>query len=347
MYRKYVLKRAVYGILMYIVMIFIYSALFNSVADKTMRSQIDEQVVQEARNWKGLNDAQRVTKLEMRRQEKYNQYHLNDPLLSRIFFRAVRTIGFDYGNSTVMKASNGDREVLGIVLEALPRTILLFSSEVILVTILGVALGLYAARKPSGALDRTTSMITMITNGLPAWWLGMIAILFFAYTVPIFPSGGIHSNPAPTGFMGFLDLLAHLALPLLTMTFLGVWGTAYLSRNIFLSNLQEDYVMAARARGIPERKVLFGHTLRTSMPAIMTMAILGLFGSIAGNIIVEGIFNWPGIGNLYFVAVQQNDVPVLMATLAIETLMNMAGFIILDIIYGFLDPRIKVGGKAA
>jgi peptide/nickel transport system permease protein len=104
--------------------------------------------------------------------------------------------------------------------------------------------------------------------------------------------------------------------------------------------------MAARARGIPERKVLFGHTLRTSMPAIMTMAILGLFGSIAGNIIVEGIFGWPGIGNLYFIAVQQNDVPVLMATLSIETLLNMVGFVILDIVYGLLDPRIKVGGKA-
>ena len=82
------------------------------------------------------------------------------------------------------------------------------------------------------------------------------------------------------------------------------------------------------------------------MPAIMTLAILGLFSSIAGNIIVEGIFNWPGIGNLYFEAVQQNDVPILMSTLAIETLLTMVGFVILDIIYGFLDPRIKVGGKA-
>ena len=82
------------------------------------------------------------------------------------------------------------------------------------------------------------------------------------------------------------------------------------------------------------------------MPAIMTLAILGLFGSIAGNIIVEGIFGWPGIGNLYFVAVQQNDVPVLMATLAIETLINMGGFVLLDIVYGLLDPRIKTGGRA-
>jgi peptide/nickel transport system permease protein len=74
--------------------------------------------------------------------------------------------------------------------------------------------------------------------------------------------------------------------------------------------------------------------------------VLGLFSSIAGNIIVEGIFGWPGIGNLYFIAVQQNDVPVLMATLAVETLVNMLGFVILDLIYGFLDPRIRIGGRA-
>jgi peptide/nickel transport system permease protein len=189
-------------------------------------------------------------------------------------------------------------------------------------------------------------MVTMITNGLPAWWLGMIMIMTFSYAIPIFPSGKLHSNPAPGGIASFFDFLWHLSLPLLTLVALNVWSTAYLTRNIVLSNLQEDYVMAARARGIPERRVLFGHTLRTAMPAIMTLAVLSIFSSIAGNIIVEGIFNWPGIGNLYFVAVQQNDVPVLMGTLSIQTLVNMIGFILLDVIYGLLDPRIRVGGKA-
>jgi peptide/nickel transport system permease protein len=346
MYRKFVLKRIGYGILMYVVMIFIFSTLFNNIADVTMRSQIEEEVAQEATRIRNLNGDQLKATLESRRESKIRQYHLDDPLPSRIFWRSLRTLSFDYGNSTTIKASNGDRLVIRIILEALPRTIVLFTTEVILVTIFGVILGLYAARKPNGPFDRTNSMITMITNGLPAWWLAMLAIMTFSYAIPIFPPGGLHSNPVPTGIAGILDYLWHLALPLLTLVILGVWGTAYLVRNIVLSNLQEDFVMAARARGIPERKVLFGHTLRSSMPAIMTMAILGLFGSIAGNIIVEGIFGWPGIGNLYFIAVQQNDVPILMATLSIETLLNMVGFVILDIVYGLLDPRIKVGGKA-
>jgi peptide/nickel transport system permease protein len=346
MYRYFLLKRVGYGILMYVVMICVFSTLFNGVADRTMRAQIDEEVAQEASRLRNLNEGQLKAAIASRRESKYRQYHLDESLPSRIFWRSVRTLGFDFGNSTIIKASNGDRAVSRIVLEALPRTIVLFSSEVVLVTILGVMLGLYAARRPNGPFDRTNSMITMITNGLPAWWLAMLAIMAFSYRFPIFPSGGIHSNPAPTHFAGFLDYLWHLSLPLMTLVFLGVWGTAYLVRNIVLSTLQEDFVTAARARGIPERKILFGHVLRSSMPAIMTLAILGLFGSIAGNIIVEGIFGWPGIGNLYFIAVQQNDVPILMATLAIETLVNMLGFVILDLAYGLLDPRIKVGGRA-
>lgn len=346
MFRIYILKRVLYGVLMYIVMVFVFSTLFNNVADQTQRSQIDEQIRQEVRTLKNVTEQQLQKYIEERRQAKLNQYHLNEPLPGRIFWRAMRTIAFDFGNATNLKASNGDRLVLGIILEALPKTLILFTTEVILTTVLGVALGLYMAQKPNGLLDRVSSGLTMITNGLPAWWLGMIAIMIFSYAVPLFPSGGLHSNPTPQGLAGFIDFLWHLSLPLLTLVLLSVWGTGYLTRNIVLSNLQEDYVMAARARGIAERRVLFGHTLRTAMPAILTLAVLGLFSSIAGNIIVEGIFGWPGLGKLYFVAVQANDVPILMATLSIQTLFNMLGFILLDIIYGFLDPRIKVGGKA-
>jgi peptide/nickel transport system permease protein len=331
---------------MYVVMIFTYSALFNKVAEETVRAQIEEELAQEGVKHRNVTPEKLQSIIAEQRAIKMHQHHLDRSYVFRVFWRSIDTLGFDFGNSSLMKAPDGDRSVLAIIGDALPRTIVLFTSEVALVTVLGVMLGLYAARRPNGLLDRSISMITMLTNGMPAWWLGMLMIMFFSYAVPIFPSGGLQSNPAPVGIAAVLDFLWHLSLPLATLVFLGVWGTAYLIRNIVLSNLQEDYVMAARARGIPEGRILFGHTLRTAMPAIMTMAILGLFSSIAGNIIVEGIFGWPGIGNLYFIAVQQNDVPVLMGTLAIETFINMLGFVLLDLIYGLLDPRIKAGGRA-
>lgn len=156
----------------------------------------------------------------------------------------------------------------------------------------------------------------------------------------------MHSIPPPQGIMYFLDLLWHMTLPLLTLLVIGFWGVSYIVRNIVLSILQEDYIMAARARGIPENKVLFGHTLRTAAPPLITMSVLQLLSSIGGAIIFEGIFSWPGLGNLYWIAVQQNDIPVLMGDLAVTVGLYQIGLILLDLTYGFMDPRIKVGGKA-
>ncbi|HOW99781.1 MAG TPA: ABC transporter permease, partial [Deltaproteobacteria bacterium] len=181
---------------------------------------------------------------------------------------------------------------------------------------------------------------------MPTWWLAMMLILFFVYGLKWFPSGGVNSVPTPEGFMFILDRLWHMTLPVLTLILLGFWGLAFVVRNIVLSILQEDYIMSARARGIPENKVLFGHTMRTAAPPLVTIALLSLLSSISGAIIFEGIFSWPGLGNLYWVAVQQNDIPVLMGDLAMSTGLYQAGLVILDLIYGFLDPRIKVGGKA-
>jgi peptide/nickel transport system permease protein len=180
---------------------------------------------------------------------------------------------------------------------------------------------------------------------MPSWWVGMLLLMLFVYIIPIFPSGGMTSIPPRHGFLGFIDLLYHMALPLITLVVIGFWGTALLTRNIVLGVLQDDYIMAARARGLPERRVLFGHTLRTAAPPIITIALLSLLGSVFGSIILEGIFSWPGMGNLYWIAVQQNDVPVILGLLSVTTGLYMAGLVVLDLIYGFLDPRIKVGGK--
>src|SRR5512147_2169623 len=128
MFRRYILKRAVYGV------------LFNNVADKTLRAQVDEMVQQDARRQTNLNAEQLRNYIEQRRMARLNQYHLNDPLPTRIFFQAVRALKFDYGLATTMKAARGDKEVIRIILEAVPRTLILFTTEVILTTLLGVAL---------------------------------------------------------------------------------------------------------------------------------------------------------------------------------------------------------------
>jgi peptide/nickel transport system permease protein len=283
-----------------------------------------------------------------RKEHYYSRYNLDKPVMERILIRAKNALVFDYGNSSLIKSSSGSRDVRTIVTETIPRTLLLFMTATIIDILLGFWLGIKKAQKPGKALDKTTSVVTMVVYGMPSWWLGMLMIMGFAYIFKIFPSGGLTSTPPPPAgsWTAFVDSLYHLILPVITLVVIGFWGRAFLTRNIVLSTLQEDYIMSARARGVPERKVLYGHALRSAAPPIVTMGLLALIVSFSGNILFEGIFSWPGMGNLYWVAVQQNDIPVLMGNLSLTTGLYITGLAILDLIYGFLDPRIKVGGKA-
>jgi len=350
MYWRYAVRRILYAVVMYAIVIFIFSALFNAVAETTQMAQITEQVNAESR---GVQQASQMRPEEIqqwradRRTQLIQQYHLDEPIVSRIFWRTLNTLTFNLGQSTQIRSSAGENDVWLVIKERIPRTLILFMTAVVIDVLIGVWLGLRKARKAGGLMDRTTSIVTMVLYGLPSWWLGMLMIMIFAFTFPIFPSGSMHSTPAPTGALAnFVDLLYHMALPVIALVLLRFWGRAYITRNIVLGTLQEDFIMSARARGITERKVLYGHTLRSSAPPIVTMSLLALLASFGGALIFEGIFSWPGMGNLYWVAVQQNDVPVLMGNLALTTGLYIAGLALLDLIYGLLDPRVKVGGKA-
>ncbi|WP_300369816.1 ABC transporter permease [Brachyspira sp.] len=345
MFTYFVIKRILKGIIMFVILMFMSSAIFNTVSEKTLKAQIEENINAEVIGLNNMRTEDIENFIKERRAYYYDIYWLNRSVGERIFIRAINTITFQFGKSAIMLDSNGNREVIKIICEALPRSIILFTTASVIQMIIGLIIGLIKARKAGGLFDRTTSIITMIVYGMPTWWLSMILIMVFVYKFNLFPSGGVHSIPVPTGIMYYLDMLWHMALPIFTLTLIGFWGLSFVVRNIVLSTLQEDYIMAARARGISEKSVLLGHTLRSSAPPIVTITLLGLLGSIAGSIIFEGIFSWPGLGNLYWISVQQNDIPVLMGNLAITTALYQFGLVVLDISYGFLDPRIKIGGR--
>ncbi len=345
MYWKYCFRRIAYGAAIYIVIVFIFSALFNTTMERTVRGRIEEEIHAELTKLTNMNRAELRKYAAERREFKEHLYKLDQPMGSRVVWRAIDTLTLNLGQSTHIRSSAGDRNVWAIIAESLPRTILLFTTAVFIDILLGLWIGIKKAQRAGGTMDKATSVGTMIVYGMPGWWVGMLIIMFFAYVVKLFPSGGLHSIPPPTGIAYYLDILYHMTLPVLTLVAIGFWGRAFLIRNIALGILQEDYIMAARARGIPERKVLYGHVLRTAAPPIATMAVLSLLASVGGNIIFEGIFSWPGLGNLYWIAIEQNDIPVLMGNLSITTALYIFGLVLLDLIYGYLDPRIKVGGR--
>jgi peptide/nickel transport system permease protein len=346
---------------MFAVLVFIYSTIFNAQMTSIKESEIDEVFRNALTATKQKNPSLSLDEVKKivaaNKQIERDKYGLDSPAIERIFRNALNALTFQFGQSRFFQTTEGNKDVINIVIERLPRTILLFTIEFIIVFILAIALGLKKAQRPGSKLDKRTTLVSLVLTGVPAWWFGMMMILLFGYAIKpdgkngLFPTGGFMFNSSEASQFAFyspiLDVMYHLVLPMTTLVLLAVWGSSYMIRNVVLGTLQEDFIMSARARGIPEKKVLFGHTLRSAAPPIVTMALLGLLGSLfAGSILFEGIFNWPGMGALYWEATGKSDIPVLLCDLTLSTILFLVGLIILDLIYGFLDPRIKVGGKA-
>jgi peptide/nickel transport system permease protein len=365
-YGRYLLFRAANTLLVLVAVVIISAVIFNAAIERQIITDIDEEI----RAWLRTPEAGRMSQEEREnyvkvwREEEYKRYGLDQPVWIRVFYRSAEILTFQFGRASTMKSPSGSSEVLEIILEALPRTILLFTTATIIEIFLGLFLGFKAAQKVGGFLDRTISVFALFSNSLPMWWFAMLMILVFSYQLNLFPSSGMFTVPLVekitwviaipqvlppieivfTGVTAqILDLLWHMALPLATVVFVSFGAWTYITRNIVVGMLQEDFVVAARAKGLPERKILYGHVLRTASPPIVTMSILSLIGSLGGAIITESVFTWPGMGRLYWIALQQGDLRVLLGLTFITTFIFVIAMVLVDLIYGFLDPRVKVG----
>lgn len=231
----------------------------------------------------------------------------------------------------------GDKNAYHIILERVPFSILLFTTSSALTLLMAIPLALYAARRPGGLLDNTIVSWSVFSVSMPWWWLAMVFIYFFTQKYHIFPKVTENIDPHDIG-----NLLSKAALPVVTVTVLSVGDTAYRMRNILLDVFNEDFVMVARAKGLPETVVLRKHVLRAAAPPIVTIVLFAIVLSVfAGAIITELIFEWPGLGKLYWDAITANDVAVLTVLTYVTTLLYLITRLILDILYTLLDPRIK------
>ncbi|MDD4903430.1 MAG: ABC transporter permease [Candidatus Bipolaricaulis sp.] len=284
---------------------------------------------------------------EMYRQARHER-GFDLPLVVRIHARAMRILRFDFGRTATGVAIlyRQDAPVLSVIGEFAAPTVVLFTGAFVIQMLLGVLVGVRNANHPGSFPDRATTFLATATMSVPPAAAAMFAVLLFVFAVPIAPSTPFLFHPPSVGHgIGpwILSLLSHLALPFLTVVALTVWGTAHIVRNLNLGVLQDDFISAARARGIPESRVLYRHGLRTSAPPIVTLAVTGLFASLWGSFLVEPIFQWQGIGSLFLVAIRSNDITMLLALLVLVTGATQLGHVVLDLIYGRLDPRIKVG----
>ena len=281
--------------------------------------------------------------LEARRSELDAFYGLDTPWYFRLPQTVFRVLTLNLGEARTLRSFKGSNRVADIVLERLPNTIILLTTSLILTAIMGLTVGVNMATRPGSRLDRAMSGFAAISHALPTWWVGILLILILSIQLRLFPSGGMYSTPPPVEPLPrVLDLLKHALLPVLTLVLVSVGPYIYVVRTITLNVAQEDHVALARAKGLPENRVRYRHILRVAAPPIVTGLILGLAGSLSGSILVETVFNWQGMGRLYYEAVIGTpDEAVIVALTFLFTMLYVAARLILEVLYVFLDPRVR------
>ena len=265
------------------------------------------------------------------------KFGLDRPLpeqLGRYLLNATRgEFGYSFAYS---------QPVFQVVLGRIPATLLLMLSGLVLATFLGVWLGVLAARRAEGALDHLISAGTLIGYSMPAFWLGQILIIVFAAGLGLFPVQGMATaRGGYTGLRYAVDVLWHLVLPAATLGLLQLALVARLTRAGLREALAEEFVRTARAKGLASNAVLYRHALRNALLPVVTV-VGGHVGTLlAGAVLTEIIFAWPGLGRLLYDATLARDYPLLMAIFLVVSTGVVLANLLTDLVYTRLDPRVR------
>jgi peptide/nickel transport system permease protein len=267
------------------------------------------------------------------------KFGLDKPLHLQYLDFIKNTLQGEFGYSLYYK-----RPVFDKVMECLPWTLFLLSISIILSTIISFVVGVYFAWKRGTKTDILGTNFCMFIRSTPHFWLGMILLLVFAYYYPIFPlfgarTPGIHYANT---FEYIKDILYHATLPLATLLLRQVGMYILYMRNSTVEVLGEDYMVTAKAKGVPARSLMFHHAARNAMLPMVTVTAMRFGFMVNGAILTETVFSYPGTGRLIYTAITNDDFFLLQGAFFIVSITVLAANLIADMICGWLDPRIKI-----
>ena len=352
----YILKR-----LLLIIPTLFFILLINFVVIQIAPGGSVEQAIQQAQSFAGLSNVsggetaatsnayqgaqglsdEMVAKIEA-------QYGFDQPMHVRFWEMLKNYLSLDFGTSFFK-----DKPVTTLLLEKMPVSLSLGLWSTLLIYLISIPLGIKKARQHGSVFDQSTSILLAIGYAIPAFVFAILLIVFFAggSYLQWFPLQGLVSeNFADLTLFGKIkDYVWHMSLPLLAMVIGGFAGLTYLTKYSFMEELSKQYVLAARAKGLSESRVLYGHVFRNAMLIVIAglpEALVGIF--FVGNLFIEIIFNLDGLGLLGFEAIVQRDYPVIFGSLFLFTLLGLLLRLVSDVLYQVIDPRINFdarGGK--
>lgn len=276
--------------------------------------------------------------------EKYYEFirakfGLNQPLATQLWIYLSSVVRGDLGYSLGYQ-----QPVIGVIVTRIPATLLLAISAVLVSSVAGVVLGVEAARRENSVIDRSINVLALAGYSVPSFSVGHLLLIVFALRLGLFPAQNMSSASSElTGLSYGLDLLWHLVLPVTALAVVYVAQIMRLTRSSMLTVLGENFVIAARAKGLSEQRVVYGHALRNALLPIVTIVGHDFGMLLSGAVLIETVFAWPGVGRLMIDALAMRDYPVLMGLfLMISVSVILVNFIV-DMTYAAIDPRIRYG----
>jgi peptide/nickel transport system permease protein len=282
---------------------------------------------------------------------------LNDPLYMQYFRFLIGIFSGNLGNSYYSKAP-----VLNEIFARFPATIELAISAIIFASVIGIIIGAISAVKKNTLADSAGMVTALIGVSMPIFWLGILLIIFFSGVLHLLPSTGridvMLQPPTITSFYlidtlltgnfeGFWSAITHLILPSVALGMYSMAIIARMTRSSMLDTLGQDYIRTARAKGITEGRVIVKHALRNALIPVVTVIGLQLGSLLGGAVLTETVFGWPGIGAFTVQCILKSDFPVVQGVVMLVAITYVIINLIVDVIYGFLDPRIKFTKKEA
>lgn len=264
-------------------------------------------------------------------------YGLDRPLHEQLGVYLGKTLQGDFGQSFFYNAS-----VTSLVLDRIGPTLLLVTTALLFAIGMGTFLGVIASWNPRGIVSNVVTVLSIVGYSAPIFWTGIMLIILLSWVFPIFPISNMRDITLEGGtFAHILDVAHHLVLPAFTLGIVFLAQYSRLTRASMLEVLGSDYIRTARAKGVPERTVFGKHALRNAILPVVTIAGLQFGSIISGAVLVETVFNWPGLGTLAFQSILARDYPTVLGILFFSSLIVIIMNIVTDILYRIVDPRIR------
>jgi len=271
-----------------------------------------------------------------------HENHLDEPLVTQYGYWLRGILRFDFGRSILDR-----RPVSELILEKMPATFELNLIAFLLSAAIGVPVGLWSASRSGRLSERASAVTFFILYSLPSFWVALLLMEFFAVKLRILPLFGMYSddyaNLSAAGKL--LDRLQHLVLPVVTLSYAQLAIFARFSKSALTEVIRQDFITTARAKGASQGAVLWRHAFRNALIPLITLLGLTIPFLISGSVIVEQIFQWDGVGHLYFQSILSRDYPTVLGLTVATAMVTLLASLVADLLYAVADPRIRLGER--